>query len=266
MRQVYLIKIKAESSQSGTARARLSSIERDRMGDIVEPRGLTNREAYLRGSPVLLFDHGNDPVIARRPVGVMQDITVSDRDLIGEWRWSQAPEGRDIQQRWEAGELNAVSIGFLPLAMEPLTDGRGWRYTKWQLAETSVVSLPACESCLAIRSHCRCEGRNAMEYIDIDEDLVRELVRAVVQQQVMQLTGTLDSGAMPMAITPWGQVPRAAKPKRASRQRQDEVVLELSPESPAERQRRQYREAGIAFRAIDNSVLGDLARRRADDA
>jgi HK97 family phage prohead protease len=143
---------KADSTAPGTARARLSSIEQDRMGDILEPTGAQLDDYW--GNPVLLYDHGMDPLVARRPVGTMTSIDVSDRDLVGQWRWSQSPEGRDIRQRWEAGELNAVSIGFQPLAVEPLADGRGWRYTKWTLLETSVVAIPACQSCLAIRCMC----------------------------------------------------------------------------------------------------------------
>jgi hypothetical protein len=85
-----------------------------------------------------------------------------------------------------------------------------------------------------------------MDLIDIDAALVRELVRAVVQQQLMQVTGRLDVGAPA----------RRPQPTRAA-----EPVLTLAEETPRERQERWYREAAIAFRTIDNSVYASLAGR-----
>jgi phage head maturation protease len=63
----------------------------------------------------------------------------------------------------KAGVLNAVSIGFRPLKSEPLRTG-GQKFTKWELLELSIVSVPANPSALIVqRAHPRAvrlkEGR-----------------------------------------------------------------------------------------------------------
>jgi phage head maturation protease len=53
----------------------------------------------------------------------------------------------------KAGVLNAVSIGFRPLKSEPLRTG-GQKFTKWELLELSIVSVPANPSALVVqRAH-----------------------------------------------------------------------------------------------------------------
>ena len=53
----------------------------------------------------------------------------------------------------KGGVLNAVSIGFSPIESEPIKGG-GWRYTKWELLEISVVAVPANPNALVVqRAH-----------------------------------------------------------------------------------------------------------------
>jgi hypothetical protein len=53
----------------------------------------------------------------------------------------------EILRLLKAGILGAVSIGFLPLEWEPIKGG-GLRFTRWELLELSVVSVPANPSAL----------------------------------------------------------------------------------------------------------------------
>ena len=75
------------------------------------------------------------------------------------------------------------------------------------------------------------------EVLDIDADTVR--------QAVMAVTGRLDSDAPP----------RRPQPSPGP------VVLTLAEETPGEHQRRLYREAGVAFRGVNNSVFADVTPR-----
>jgi phage head maturation protease len=50
----------------------------------------------------------------------------------------------------EQGVLKAVSVGFRPIDREPMSDGRGLRYKRQELLETSVVSVPANPAALAV--------------------------------------------------------------------------------------------------------------------
>ena len=80
---------------------------------------------------------------------------------------------------------------------------------------------------------------------DIDPAVVAEAVRPFVQQALMAVTGRLDNGARPRRPQP----------------RPSPVVLELAEETPGEHQRRRYREAGQAFRGINNARDATLAGR-----
>jgi hypothetical protein len=190
----------------------------------------------------------------------MLTITTSATDITGTWRWSAAPEGQDIKGRWDDGDLNGVSIGFRPIRSVPRPNG-GLHYQTWELVELSVVSIPACASCLALRQACACHHpersrpmRQDPERFDIDEALVRDLVRAVVQQQLMQVTGRLDAGAPP----------RRRQPAPAAKTL-EVLGWERTPSSRWQAWQQQgfdYAAMERTFRGhIDNSALAELARR-----
>jgi HK97 family phage prohead protease len=108
------------------------------MGDILEPGGcqLDN----FRRNPVMLAQHD-----ANKPIGSWSSIQVKGGQLeaTGEF----APEGiSEIADEYcalaKAGIIRAVSVGFLPISYEPMRGG-GLRFTKWDLVELSLVSVPA---------------------------------------------------------------------------------------------------------------------------
>jgi HK97 family phage prohead protease len=110
----------------------------DRMGDILEPGGcqLDN----FRRNPVMLAQHD-----ANKPIGSWSSIQVKGGQLeaTGEF----APEGiSEIADEYcalaKAGIIRAVSVGFMPISYEPMRGG-GLRFTKWDLVELSLVSVPA---------------------------------------------------------------------------------------------------------------------------
>jgi len=145
-----------EVIQKATARAAganpleyvMSDATIDRYGDVIEPDGWNLKN--FRNNPVALFGHDS-----RFPIGFWKNVRVADGALRGELEL--LPEGRservdEIRAFVESGILRAVSVGFQPLSSEPLDGSKsgGRRYTKAELVECSLVSVPANPNALQI--------------------------------------------------------------------------------------------------------------------
>jgi HK97 family phage prohead protease len=101
----------------------------------------------FRRNPIMLAQHKGD-----QPIGSWPSIEVKNGRLeaLGEF----APEGvsalaDEYCRLAEAGIVRAVSVGFMPISYEPLRGG-GLRFTKWDLVELSLVSVPANPNALVI--------------------------------------------------------------------------------------------------------------------
>ncbi|HMF29118.1 MAG TPA: HK97 family phage prohead protease, partial [Candidatus Cybelea sp.] len=131
----------------------LSDATPDRFGDIVEVEGW--EFASFNRNPIALFNHN-----ANFPVGSWANIRVGDKALRGDL--ILAPKGispriDEIRGLVEAGILRAVSVGFKPVASRPVdatkNDPFGMApqiYTKAELVECSLVSIPANPNALAV--------------------------------------------------------------------------------------------------------------------
>jgi HK97 family phage major capsid protein/HK97 family phage prohead protease len=119
----------------------------DRMGDVIEQDGwqLDN----FRRNPIALFGHSSG-----FPIGKWHDVAVKDGQLRGRLELMPAVSDRlrEIQAAVAAGVLRAVSVGFRPMDMEPLEGSKdgGYRFTKSELVECSLVSVPANPNALSI--------------------------------------------------------------------------------------------------------------------
>jgi HK97 family phage major capsid protein/HK97 family phage prohead protease len=116
----------------------LSDATKDRMGDIIDPKGwvLDN----FRSNPMALFNHNSG-----FPIGHWEDVKVQGGRLIGKLKLAARGTSDRIDEiisLVEQGILRAVSVGFAPIERKPLDDG-GVRFTKQELLETSLVSIPA---------------------------------------------------------------------------------------------------------------------------
>jgi HK97 family phage prohead protease len=110
----------------------------DRMGDILEPNGV--QLANYRKNPIVLAQHDSNQPIARcESIAIADDKVVALIDFPLEGTSSRSDEYLRLMK---AGIIAAVSVGFIPLAREPLKNG-GWRFTSWELLELSCVSVPA---------------------------------------------------------------------------------------------------------------------------
>lgn len=138
---------KTHASKTNGMEFVLSDETPDRMDDVIMSDGwqLDN----FRKNPIALFGHRSD-----FPIGTWKDLRVEKKQLIG--RLDIAPEGTseridEIRRLIDAGILRAVSVGFKPIETKPRKEtGWGVFYTKAELVETSVVSVPANPNALAI--------------------------------------------------------------------------------------------------------------------
>lgn len=119
-----------------------SSGATDRVGDIVVPGGC-RLDAY-RKNPIVLADHDST-----KPVGTAAiEVKANRVEAVITFAPAGASEVADRTCALvKSGVLNAVSVGFLPLASEPIRDksGRqtGVKITDWELTEISIVAVPA---------------------------------------------------------------------------------------------------------------------------
>ena len=127
----------------------LSDESIDRMGDIIMSDGW-NLEAF-NANPICLFNHS-----PMHPIGKWKGLKVEKGMLRG--KLELAPEGTspridEIRKLVDAGILRAVSVGFRPTEVKQRAEkgiAVGYVYTKSELVETSLVSVPANPNALAV--------------------------------------------------------------------------------------------------------------------
>jgi hypothetical protein len=140
MERAYgFITLKSADSERRELAGWASRVEPDRVGDVVESRGMVAPAGTIN----LLLDH--DHV---RSVGVVHELTPAAEGVRFKARIAKIAEPGPLQQlcsdAWEmvkSGLRAACSIGFRPLEYEPLAGG-GLRFTKWEILELSLVSVP----------------------------------------------------------------------------------------------------------------------------
>jgi len=120
----------------------ITTRERDREGDIVEPSGLDFGN-FLE-NPVVLWAHDT----AHPPIGRVRSITVLDDRVDAKVQFADTEQGRECFALYRDRYLNAWSIGFLPRAWTPLAPSRedprrGFHITSAEVVELSGVPVPA---------------------------------------------------------------------------------------------------------------------------
>jgi HK97 family phage prohead protease len=126
----------------------LSDETPDRMGDVIMADGwdLTN----FQKNPVALFGHQN----SLPPIGKWKNLRIVDKQLRGNLELAAAGTSAridEIRKLVEADILRAVSVGFRPKESRPRPESDfGVFFTKSELMETSLVSVPANPNALAI--------------------------------------------------------------------------------------------------------------------
>ena len=118
----------------------------DRYDDIILANGwdITN----FSRNPIALFSHNSS-----FPIGRWKNMRVEGNALVG--RLELAPEKTsdridEIRRLVTAGILKSVSVGFRPVESKPRPSSSGTIYTKQELMECSLVSVPANPNAVAI--------------------------------------------------------------------------------------------------------------------
>lgn len=118
----------------------------DRYGDVVVASGW--QLANFKLNPIALFNHNSNA-----PIGTWKNIRVDDRKLKARLVFADegtSPRIDELRSLARQNILRAASVGFAPIEDEPLSEGRGTRYTKNELLEVSLVSVPANPAALAL--------------------------------------------------------------------------------------------------------------------
>jgi HK97 family phage major capsid protein/HK97 family phage prohead protease len=117
----------------------LSDATKDRMGDVIEPKGWQLEN--FKQNPMALFNHNSS-----FPIGRWEDVKVQGERLVGKLKLAARGTSDRIDEiisLVEQGILRAVSVGFAPIEHEFMKDNSGIHFTKQELLETSLVSIPA---------------------------------------------------------------------------------------------------------------------------
>jgi Caudovirus prohead serine protease len=135
-----------EVDDNRTAEFIASSNREDRYGDIVEQTGWDLADFWL--NPVFLWGHAS----YQPPIGWVREFGVIDEGNKTKAKVEFLPEGVDdfADKLFELTKIRAirtVSVGFIPLEMEDITDDKGrwmgFRFLRNQLIELSLCSVPA---------------------------------------------------------------------------------------------------------------------------
>lgn len=147
MNKIYSrIEIKSFDEDTREITGIASTIEADRAGDVVLPRG-----AKFTLPIPLLFQHNHN-----EPIGSVTEAKVTDKGIEIKARVTNmdgnTPLASRLKDAWhsiKSGLVKGLSIGFRPLEYEPIKTGL--KFTSWELYELSVVTVP-CNSSAMITS------------------------------------------------------------------------------------------------------------------
>ena len=133
---------------SGSGRVWVANEESpDRMGDVIEVAGwdLTN----FKRNPVFMFQHNYNMA----PIGTVPRVWKENKQLLNTVKFDMADSvAADIAGKVDRGVLRAESVGFRPLEFEEISSRSAFaafRFTKAELLEISLVSIPAHPHALA---------------------------------------------------------------------------------------------------------------------
>lgn len=142
MNRAYsLFEVKSLDAERRTFKGIATTPSPDRVGDIVEPLGAT-----FKNPLPLLWQHDHS-----KPIGTVRFSQPTAKGIEFEAEIASVSDAGSLKDRldeaWQsikAGLVRAVSIGFRPIAHEPLQGG-GLRFTKSEIFELSAVTIPANE-------------------------------------------------------------------------------------------------------------------------
>jgi len=139
-RAYSVLRVKRADPDTRTITGTASTPEPDRLGDIVEPLGIT----FKNPVPLLLYHD------TKRPVGSVRFFPPTADGLDFEATLPSIDDPGTLKDRideaWQSittGLLAAVSIGFRAIEETYMTDTQAFRFLKTEVLELSLVTIPA---------------------------------------------------------------------------------------------------------------------------
>ena len=141
MNKAYSIfEIKSVDENRRLIKGIASSVNPDRMNDIVEPRGAK----YKLPLP-LLSQHEH-----HLPIGLIHKFSPNDSHIELEAEVATGTDLDYIETTWKqikAGLVRGLSIGFRAIEYAFIKDTGGIHFKEWEALETSVCTIPANADC-----------------------------------------------------------------------------------------------------------------------
>jgi len=113
--------------------ARVSTPDRDRDGEIVEPKGID--VSHYNSNPILLWAHRYD----QPPIGRAMWTRSDDKGLLAKFQFANTQFADEIYSLYRDGFLKTFSIGFIPLDFDSIEKV----HKKISLLEVSAVPVPS---------------------------------------------------------------------------------------------------------------------------
>ncbi len=143
----YIVK-RAKSKKKQTDRVSFiaSTATPDRYGDVIDQKGWIT--SNYRKNPVVLLNHDSSQL----PIG-KGNVSIKNQQLVIDVEFDdEDPRAQEVKRKAQNGFMNAVSVGFRPLEStsrselssdSPYYGKRGMYYSKAELLEVSIVTIPA---------------------------------------------------------------------------------------------------------------------------
>lgn len=145
VRKGYEVTIQDQDDDERTITARVSTADRDRDGEIVEPKGIELKDYHL--NPVLAWCHKYDHPAVGKALWSKTDAN----GLICKFQFAETQFADELYQLYKGGFMKAFSIGFIPMEYDQKTK----THQKINLLEVSAVLVPANQSALVMEAYAK---------------------------------------------------------------------------------------------------------------
>jgi len=134
-RKIYdgQVTVKADDEAGQILSARVSTVDRDRDGEVILPEGIDFTR--YRANPILCWQHKLDIPA----VGKCVSINADSRGLNCRFQFAPTPFGKELFSLYSGGYLRAFSVSFAPLDFDRPTA----THRSIELYEISAVNLPS---------------------------------------------------------------------------------------------------------------------------
>jgi len=177
----------------------VSTPEIDRYGTIIVPSGI-DYSAYMN-NPIVLAQHDSE----RWPVGKCLGFNLNGENLEATIQVECITEdGRTLNKFLEAGFVKAVSVGIIPVESEEQTiEGQKVTvYTKSELVEFSIVSIPANRAALIKRSILQNISDTITKYKKEKRMLTPEIEQKITEELLPAIKEAIASEVINLGFTP----------------------------------------------------------------